>query len=172
MCDWITDDSRQYELPGFGQVVRQADHARQYARRLHDGDARAAPERILATQFNDEVQALVDHAREGVRRVEANGREQRAHFAIEILLDPRALRRIAFAAVQEVDALLGQLRQDLLIEQRVLARDQVAALGARAFEVGGQGLGQLAVVAVDLVGSEQARHTHFEEFVQVARDDA
>ena len=72
-----------------------------------------------------------------------------AEEGLELAEIARALGRIALAAVQEVNALSGQLRQDFVVEQRVLARDQVAALDACAFEVGGQGFWQFAVVAVD-----------------------
>jgi hypothetical protein len=117
------------------QFVRQADHARQHARRLHDRDAGAAPEGVLAGQFDDEVQALVDHAREGVGRIEADRRQQRPHFLVEVLLDPGLLGRVAVGAAQQVDAVLGQARQDFVVQQRILARDDLAAFLAGAVQV-------------------------------------
>jgi hypothetical protein len=154
MWAWITDVSRQYDAPGLSDS-------------LHDGDAAAAPERILAGQFDDEVQALVDHARERVRRVEADGREQGPHFLVEVLLDPGLLGGVAVGAAQQVDAVGGQLRQDLLVQQRVLARDDLAALLAGAVQVR---MARLRSALV-LVLRQQARDAHLEEFVQVAADD-
>ena len=49
-------------------ALRQRDDARQRARRLHDREVAVAPERILARQPHDEVQALVLDARERARR--------------------------------------------------------------------------------------------------------
>ena len=50
------------------QFGRQANDARQHARRLHDGGTGAAAEGILAFEFDGEIQALVEHARKGMRR--------------------------------------------------------------------------------------------------------
>ena len=74
--------------PSSDRCVGQLDDARQHARRLDDGDRRAAPERVLAGQRDDEIEALVDHLRKRVRRVEADRRQQRAYLLIEIMLDP------------------------------------------------------------------------------------
>ena len=98
-----------------GYVVRQLDDARQYAGRLDDGDGRAAPERILAAQRNDEIEALIHHLREGVGRVQADRGQQGAHFAVEILLDPGALRLVAVAVAQQMHARFAQGRQDFAI---------------------------------------------------------
>jgi hypothetical protein len=63
--------------------------------------------------------------------------------------------------------LFGQLRQDLVVQQRILARDDLAALLAGAVQVGGTQFR----TAVFLVLGQQAGHAHFEEFVEVAADD-
>ena len=68
--------------------VGQRDHARQRARRLHDGQARVAAEGILAGEAHDEIQALVLDARKGPRRIEAERRQHRLDFAFEVLLEP------------------------------------------------------------------------------------
>ena len=49
---------------------RQRHHARQRARRLHDGELAVAAERVLALEPHDEVEALVLDAREGARGIE------------------------------------------------------------------------------------------------------
>jgi hypothetical protein len=46
------------------KFLRQLDHAGQGARRLHDGGTGVAPEGVGAFQFDGEVEALVEHARE------------------------------------------------------------------------------------------------------------
>src|SRR3989338_2063859 len=53
---------------------RHQDGARQHARGLHDGARRIAPESILALQLHGKIQALVEHARKGVRRIESDRR--------------------------------------------------------------------------------------------------
>ena len=54
----VQDRGQEHEgVLGAGDVGRQADHARQRARRLHDGGARVAAEGIAALQLDGEVQA-------------------------------------------------------------------------------------------------------------------
>ena len=86
---------------------RQQDGARQHARRLHDGLGRVAPESVLALQLDGKIQALVEHARERMRRIEPDRRQYRHHFAQEKILDPGLLRFIPVRAAQELDALLA-----------------------------------------------------------------
>ena len=76
-------------------------------------------------QLDGEIQALVEHARERVRRIEPDRRQYRHHFAQEEILDPVLLRLIPVGAAQELDALLGQRGNELLVEQLVLARDKL-----------------------------------------------
>jgi hypothetical protein len=154
------------------QFVRQADHARQHARRLHDGNPAAAPECILPGQLDDEIQALVDHAWKRVRRIEPDRRQQGPYLLVEVAFHPCLLGRVAVAAAQQKDGVLGQLRQDLVVEQRVLAGDQAARFGADVFERRGEQARQIAVVGVDLVLGQDARHAHFKKFVDIAADDA
>ena len=67
------------------------DDARQHARRLDDGDARVAAERIGARELDHEVQALVHDLRERVRGIEPDGRQQRPHLLREEARRPLAL---------------------------------------------------------------------------------
>src|SRR5450830_1235969 len=152
------------------QAVRQADHARQYARRLDDGDSGAAAEGVLAGQLDYEIQALVEHLRERVRRIKADGREQRPHILFEVLFDPGALRVVAVFVAQQVDALVGQLRQDVLVEQFILARHDLVAFHAGALQRRAQ-FGRVDMFALDAIG-EQAGDAYFEKFIEVAAADA
>src|SRR5258708_37741188 len=87
---------------------------------MRDGGARIAPERFPRLELDGEVQALVEDAWERMRRVQADGSQQRHHLAEEILADPFLLRRRPRAAAQEADLLLRERRQDLLVQQPVL----------------------------------------------------
>ena len=111
-----------------GDRRRQADRARQDARRLHDRDARAAAEGVPALELHDQVEALVEHARERVRRVEADRRQHRQHFALEVVVHPGALRVVPGAAPQELDPRLRELRQQHIVQKLELLRDEVARL--------------------------------------------
>ena len=53
------------------------------ARRLHDGGAGGAAEGVLAFQLDGEIQALVEHAREGMGGVEADRGKHRHQLAKE-----------------------------------------------------------------------------------------
>ncbi len=156
-----------------GERLRQPDHPRQRARRLDDGIARAAAEGVAAFQLDGEVQALVQHPREGVRRVESDRGEHRHHLAEEVLAYPGALRLVPLRAAQEYDALLGERRHEHVVPQGILLGHQTMGLVADLAE----GLGRRAVVAAGMGGAEldlllEAGHADLEEFVQIARHDA
>ena len=155
------------------QALRQADDARQHARSLHDRRPRAAPEGVLALEFDGEVEALVEHAREGVRRVEADRRQHRHDFAEEIVPDPLELHLAPVAAPDEADSLGSELGQDLVVEQRVLFVDQRVRLvadqrvgGTRRQAVGGDR------DRVELELLLEPGDTDLEELVEIAAHDA
>jgi hypothetical protein len=150
----------------------QADHARQRARRLHDRGARAAAEGVAALELDGEVEALVEHARERVRRVEADRRQHRQQLAEEVGADPLALRRAPALAAREDDALQGERRQHHLVEQAVLLRDQRVRLAAHGFQHLGRGAGvgrRLGQAELDRL--LQPRDADLEELVEVRGDD-
>ena len=120
------DDARQQDerVVGAGDRARQHDDARQEARRLDRGDRGLASERVAAGELDDEIEALVGDLRKRMRGIEADGRQQRLHFAPEIIGHPRALLGIAVAVPQQADAGLRQRRQDRLVQQPVLLGDQ------------------------------------------------
>ena len=154
-------------------IRRQVNHARQDARRLHNGGARIAAESILALELDGEIEAFIHHPRKRMRRVEPDRREHRHHFAEEIILDPSSLHRIPMRAAQETDILPRQIRQDALVEQGVLPRHQGMRLQRDGLE--GQPRGQAvrpghAAAVLDLF--LQAGDADFEEFIQIAGDDA
>ena len=82
---------------------RQRDDARQRARRLHDARASVSrPKASLPSSSHDEVQALVEDARERVRRIEAERRQHRHDFALEVALEPaRAARQSSSSRAQQ-----------------------------------------------------------------------
>ena len=125
----VQDRGEEDEVVGTGgDVVRQADDARQHARRLHDRGARIAPERVAAFELDREIEALVEDARERVRRVEPDGRQHRHHFAEEVVADPFLLRRRPLGAAQEADLLLRERGEDLVVQQPVLLLDDALHL--------------------------------------------
>ena len=105
----VDDGGQEHEtMVAAGDLARQLDHARQHARRLHQRDPGLAAEGVLAGQLHREVQALVEDARERVRRVEPDRREHRHQLAEEIVLDPVALRTVPLAATQKANALVRE----------------------------------------------------------------
>ncbi len=170
----VDDRGQKHEaMIAAGKLGRQLDHPRQDARGLHHGDAGAAPERILAGQLHRKVQALVEDAREGVRRIQPDGREHRHDLSQEVGLDPVALLFGPVPAPEEADAGAGERRQQVLVPQAVLGGYQLVRDARYVFEHARR---QLAVRAGD-VGADfdlrlEARHPDLEELVQVAADDA
>ncbi len=125
LADMLVDDRReQYVMiAAAGQLVGKAHHPGQGARRRHHRQRHLAAEGILAFQRYDEVQALVDQTREGMRRIEPDRRQHRQHLLAEILLDPLRLRHAQLVALQKADILSRQRRQQVLIENPVLTLD-------------------------------------------------
>ena len=171
----LVDDAReQHEcVRRAGHVGGQCDDPGQEARRLQDGDARFASERIPARQLDHEVEALVDHQRKGMRGIEPDGREQRLDLAPEVVLHPGALVRAEVAAAQQPDSRGRERRQDPVVQHPILLCDQrMRAVGhgvqqraqprdahPRRRETGEQLL-------------LEAGHADLEELVEVVADDA
>jgi hypothetical protein len=156
-----------------GDARRQLHHARQHARGLHDRGARLAAERILALELDREVERLVQHARERMRRVQADRGEHRHHFTEEVRAHPFLLRWRPVVATQEADALGGELRQQLVVEQPVLALDQLV----RALRDHREQLARRNAVGLGTDRAErdlllQPADADLEELVEVARHDA
>ena len=106
----------------------QRNDARQRARRLHDREPRIAAECILARQAHDEVQALVLDARKRPRRIEAQRRQHRLDFPLEVVLEPsRCFARPRSCACDEFDALCAQRRKQHFVQQAILSVDEAAA---------------------------------------------
>ena len=153
-------------------LFRQPHQARQGARRGHDGQAGGAAEGILAVQRHNEIQAFVHQPREGVRRVQGDGRQYRINLVAEVLFHPLGLRRRPVLATQEVHAFLGQRRQQDVLQNMVLTLHGVVGhaghlgqhfLGEHAVRPRAPGAGFQTVL--------QARHANLEELVHVGRED-
>jgi hypothetical protein len=166
LAEMAADDAgQQHEaLAAAADLGRQADDARQHTRHLDDGDAVLAPEGIGAAEPGDEVQRLVGHQRERVRRVQPHRHQQRPHLLLEEARHPGALRLVALGMVEHEDALLAQRRHQLVVEQRVLLVDQRVRLVGDGVEVGSAALAGLH--RLDGVGQP-----HLEELVEVGRHD-
>jgi hypothetical protein len=111
-----------------GEFPRQLDHAGQGPWRLHDGVAGTATEGVPPLQFDGEIQTLVEHARERVRRIQPDRRQHRHQFAGEVVAYPAALFISPCATAQEDDAFGFERREDDVVEQRVLFGDELMRL--------------------------------------------
>ncbi len=156
-----------------GNLLWQQDHAGQGPGRLHDGRVRLPAKGVLAFELHGEVQALVEHARKRMRRVQANGGEHRHQFTEEIAADPLALFLRPVRPAQEADPLAVQVRDQHFVEQAVLFRDQLVGAGAdkrvdlphvQSVRAGGRRRLQLDLLL-------QAGNADFEELVQVAAEN-
>ena len=153
----------------------QADHARQHARRLHDGRARIAAEGVAALQLDGEIQALVEDARERVRGIEPDGREHRHHLAEEVVADPLLLRRRPFArgagsgcppsrAPGSTSSLSSRYWRSTMPWAR--------AATWRKTSSGREAVGPGVAAAPSLICSFTPESADLEELVEVGRDDA
>ncbi len=169
----MQDRRQEYEAVfAAGDLRRHRNHAREHARRLHDGHARFAPECIFAFEFDHEVQAFVEQLREWMRGVETQRCQHRHQFAEKVLLYPLLLRRVPLAPAQEPDPFSGELGKHFFIEDLVLARHKCLRLRGDLAENLAQ---RYAVGTGRRVGGDflfQAGHADFEKLVEIAVDDA
>ena len=156
-----------------GDLRRQADHARQRARRAHDRDMALATEGVLAVQHHRDIEALVEYPRERVGRIQAQRREHRQDLALEVRARPARLCGRPGRAVDEHDALARQRRAQLVVPRFVLGVHQPGGVVAHLREHLGQGHAVRARARV-AVGDPvpEAGHAHLEELVEVAHRDA
>ena len=173
-CACRIEDRNTKSYSHAGDLPRQPDHPRQHARRLHDGDAGVAAERVLALELDGEIQALVEHARKGVRRVEPDRRQHRHHLAQEIGLDPLRLRGSEIGAAQEADAFRREPGQDLLVEQAGTARRPARAPPSPPARTPGRARMRSAPMTGDpaSISRLQPGDADFEELVEIGGDDA
>ncbi len=117
----VDDRGEEHEVRGPARDgLGKLHEPRQGARGADDGHAAVAPEGVLALEGDDEVQALVEHPREGMRRVEGDGAQHRGELPREVALDPGGLAPVPLAAADEADVLRVQARNQHLVQDPVL----------------------------------------------------
>ena len=150
----------------------QTRNARQHARHLHDGDAMHLARLARVEQQHREVERLVEQHRERVRRIDRERREHRVDLALEVPVDPIALRLRQLMRLPDLDARLGERRHDRFVPGAVQVFEEVARLLAHAFEffLRLQAIGVLALK----VGIDEFHHAgdaDLKELVEIlARD--
>jgi hypothetical protein len=159
-------------------VARAADFFRhlddpwQQTRCRDDRQTGVATEGVDAFQLDDEVQALVHQQRERVRRVEADRGDDRRNLVAEVAAHPGLELDRPVAATDEAHLMLFQLRQQNVVEDRVLtvnmAVDQLADPRQRLMRLQTVGTG-LFTGEGDLL--LQAGDADFKEFIEVAGED-
>jgi hypothetical protein len=102
----------------------ELNEAREGARGLNDRDAGAATEGVLSIEGDDEVEALVEDAREGVSGVEAERAEDGGELAFEVGGDPSGLSSVPGGASHEADVVLSERGDDDVVEDAVLVGDE------------------------------------------------
>ena len=121
------DTDKLHALGGY--LGRHAREARQQAWDANNGDLVLTPKRVAALEAHDEVQRFVRHLGERVRRVQADGYQQRAHLAHKILMHPATLGSVALTVRDDAHPFTCQRRHQRIVVQGVLAFHQVVRLG-------------------------------------------
>ena len=102
-------------------------------------------------------------------RVESDRQQQRAYLALEIVMHPFALGRVAFAVRNDVDAMPGKRRHQFVVVQRVLTIDQRVGRRSQVFERFDR---VIADTVFHTVCNEVRGCPDLEKFIQVGRNDA
>src|SRR6266581_46806 len=170
----LKDRSQQHEDVALARDgFRQLDHSRQGAGSLHDRRSGIAPEGVAALELHGEIQALVEHARKGMRRIESDGRQERDHFPQEIVVQPGALFPGPLRLREEAHAFLRTPRKNFLVEQPILLRDQrMGALTDQGENLRRRRLSGNRYLIAEPETLLQLGDADLEELVQVARQDA
>ena len=148
----VDDRGQEHEIAGAaGDTLRQPHQAWQRTGSLYDCEFYGTPEGVGRLDGNDEVEALVQDAREGMRGIQGQRTEDGHQFAAEVTLDPGFLFRRPHLPAQEADALVGQLGYQLFIEYAVLVEHQLVGAGADGCLVASDGNLQ-RYAAVELSG--------------------
>ena len=105
-----------------------------------------------------------------MRWVEHNRRQQRAHLFLKKFLDPMSLRLITIDVPKQMNTLSGQRRENLLIQHTILLNDQRLSRGRDRGQARHRHGTCYVMVFTDLC--DQTCDAHFEEFVQIAADNA
>ena len=170
----LQDAGEKDEIVGLlGHFGRQADDARQRARRPHQGHVALAAEGVLALEHDGQVEALVEDARERMGGIQTQRRQHRQDLVLEVALQPAPLLGGPAVAREEADALGGERRLQCVVPELVLCTHQIE--GARADAR--QHLGRRHAVGPGLEIAEhqlvlEYRDAHFEELVEVGVGDA
>jgi hypothetical protein len=142
--------------------ARQRPGHRDHPQHLRAG---AAP---LQPQQQRQAESLVQHARKRVRRIDGDRGQQRIDVALEVVLGKGAGLVAQFLPLQQPDALLAQLRQQLLVPAAILRGHKTVNFGGQH----GQRFGGAQAVVARLAGAvlnalHQPGLAHFHVFVQI-----
>lgn len=168
-------DHRRQEhivVTGAADFFRHLDDPWQQTRRRDDRQTGIATKGVDTFQFNDKVQALVHQQRERVRRVEADRGDDRRDLVAEVAAHPGFDLDRPVAATDEAHLVLFQLRQQNVVEDRVLTINVTVHQLADPR----QRLMRLQAVSTGLFTGEgdlllQTGDADLEKFVEVAGED-
>lgn len=115
-----------------GEIVRpgavaggEANHTRERTRDLHDGRAVLAAEGVRPLQRHEEIEALIEQLGKGVGRVQSHRAQQGQQLARKEAAHPSNVRSGPFGTFQKSDALVGQLRNQGVVQDGILLFDQL-----------------------------------------------
>ena len=137
-------------------IARGQPHkARQRARHRHHAQHLRAGAAPLGPQQQRQAESLVQHARKRMRRVDRDRRQQRIDLALKIAAGKFARVLAELVPFQQTNALLAQLRQQVIVPAAVLRGHKAVNLGS---ELGKRLFGAQAVVAGLAVSVLDALH--------------
>ncbi|VVN75115.1 hypothetical protein PS687_05804 [Pseudomonas fluorescens] len=153
-------------------LFRYLDDPWQQARGRDDRQAGIATEGVDTFQLDDKVEAFVHQQRERVRRIEADRSDDRRDLVAEIAAHPGLDFGGPVTATDEADLMFFQLRQQDIVEDRVLAVHMAVHQLADARQC----LVRLQSVGTGLLTGEsdllfEAGDADLEELVQVAGEN-
>src|SRR6185312_13844019 len=119
-----------------------------------------------------QAQRFVHHAREGMRRIDRDRREQRIHLALAILFKKIGSVGIEVAQRKNANAVLGKRGAQVVVPRRVLRIDELLHVfdDKLEFPLRRQSVWSRNDVTV-FNALQQPSETNLEEFIEVGRCD-
>jgi hypothetical protein len=130
LCDEVLKEEVVEFAVGGGQAYEpwQGTGDGDYAEDLRAGAA------ALGAEQQGKTESLVEDARKGMGGVDGDGRQERVDLALKVALSEGAGFVVEFLPRQQTNAMLAELREELLIPALVLGCDELVDVGGEDFK--------------------------------------
>ena len=128
--EMLRDQVLEEQVVAVAIVCGQADKAGQGAGHGNHAQHLRAGAAALGAEQQRQAERLVEHARKGMRGIDGDGREQRIDLALKVAVGKVAGVLAELFPLKQANALLAQLREELLVPAVILRGHKGVNLGS------------------------------------------